>query len=333
MDEQMNSYSGSERLQRERGRNENGNPGPIRLRVLLVLYNPMIKEKRKRRLVDVLGWNDPDRLVDQFIEDIRYASHGICQYEISHREEVDAFPVKVDGFTYSSEEYITCWQVRQGFHQPDWVDYHLILEDFQIIPRINSGNIDEVWLFGFPYAGFYESRMVGPASFWCNAPPLNVYEHSTRRFIVMGFNYERGVGEMLESYGHRAESIMAKVFQDFPAEKNHWERFTRYDLTHPGMAEVGNVHFAPNSRQDYDWGNRSLVPSRCDNWYRYPNLRGKPRMVNCQEWGNGNVRKHHLWWFLHFPHGEGKFYGISNNWWRYVTMPEIIGFDYDAVGL
>jgi len=29
----------------------------------------------------------------------------------------------------------------------------------------------------------------------------------------MGFNYERGVGEMLEDLGHRAESILSHVFE------------------------------------------------------------------------------------------------------------------------
>ncbi len=291
-------------------------------RVLLIIFNPAVQEKLGLRLVDVFGWNSPDGLVGQFIKDIDYASYGLCQYQVTQRIEVDAFPEKADGFTYTSKEFLNAWHTRKGFHHPDWVNYHIILSQFQVIPMIANGSIEEVWLLGFPYAGFYESRMVGPASFWCNAPPLDGYDYTTRRFVVMGFNYERGVGEMLESYGHRAESIMAKVFQDLPPDKNLWERFIRHDLVNPGMAEVGNVHFAPNNRKDYDWGNQSPVPSRCDSWYRYPDLSGMPRMVNCQEWGNGDIRQHHLWWFRHFPHGQGQSYGISNNWWRYVAMPD-----------
>ncbi len=324
MDEPLGLLSGARRLQRERRQKEEGNPGPLQPKVLLIIFNPAVQEKRGARLADVFGWNSPDQLVEQFIKDIDYASYGLCQYQVAQRVEADAFPGKVDGFTYTSKEYLNAWQARQGFHQPDWVDYHIILNQFHIIPMIASGSIDEVWLVGFPYAGFYESRMVGPSSFWCNAPPLDGYDHTARRFVVMGFNYERGVGEMLESYGHRAESIMAKVFQNSPPDKNLWERFIRHDLVNPGMAEVGNVHFAPNSRKDYDWGNQSLVPSRCDSWYRYPDLSGMPRMVNCQEWGSGDIRQHHLWWFRHFPHVQGQFYGISNNWWHYVAMPDSV---------
>ena len=45
---------------------------------------------------------------------------------------------------------------------------------------------------------FYESIMGGAGAFWCNAPPMKNTAQCPRRFVVMGFNYERYVGEMLE---------------------------------------------------------------------------------------------------------------------------------------
>jgi hypothetical protein len=228
--------------------------------------------------------------------------------------------VKLDGFAYTPQSYLACWRARAGFHQPDAVDYHRLLLEFDVIPRVNRGEIDEVWLFGFPYAGYYESIMAGPGAFWCNAPPLaqRLAQPAERRFVVMGFSYERGVGEMLEDLGHRAESIISRVFAGVRGEANLWERFTRYDLTHPGRAECGNVHFAPNSVRDYDWGNRRKVVSRCDDWYNFPDFRGDTRMVDCTEWGNGDIRLHHLWWFQHFPYLPGESNGRLHNWWEYV---------------
>jgi hypothetical protein len=124
---------------------------------------------------------------------------------------------------------------------------------------------------------------------------------------------------MLEDLGHRAESIVGRVFEGTRGDANLWERFTRYDLTHPGRAECGNVHFAPNSLRDYDWGNRRPVPSLCDNWYRYPDFTGAQRVVDCREWGDGDIRLHHLWWFRHFPHLAGEADGRLHNWWEYVA--------------
>ena len=293
----------------------------VKPKVLLIIYDPTIPTDGGRKLSDVFGWNSVDRLVEQYISDLQEASFGYCNYQIGERVEVDAFPVKIDGFTYRREGYAAAWRARNGFHNPDWADYDRILADFDIVKRIDGGQIDEVWLFAFPYGGFYESRMAGPGAFWCNSPPLTGYEQMSRRFIIMGFNYERGVGEMLESHGHRAESIMAQVYRRKRGSANLWEQFTRYDKNNPARAEVGNVHFAPNSQRDYDWGNRAKVLSRCDAWYDFPDLGGSPRMVSCDDWGNGDTRLHHLWWFKHFPHMAGESDGISHNWWEYVSDP------------
>jgi hypothetical protein len=185
---------------------------------------------------------------------------------------------------------------------------------------VAAGELDEVWLFGPPYGGFYESRMAGLGAYWCNGPPVEGLA-CARRFVVMGFSYERGVGEMLESFGHRAESIMAEVFSSTPDAGNLWKRFTLYDKIAPQEAEVGTVHYAPNSRTDYDWGNPSPVLSRCRTWQNFPDLSGDPATVDCREWGGGDIRAHHRWWFNLMPHRNGQQSGISYNWWEYIANP------------
>lgn len=294
---------------------------PSPRRVLSIIHNPRIPKQGNRKLHETLGWNDPDALAQKFIMDVAMCSYGRARFEIVERIEVDSFPMKIDGFCYTPETYLDCWRSKRRFHDPDSVDYFRLLEEFSVRKKITQDLIDEVWLFAFPYAGYYESIMAGPGAFWCNAPPLSNTEDWQRRFIIMGFNYERGAGEMLENLGHRAESILSRVFHVSDGEENLWERFTRYDLTHPGHADVGTVHFAPNSERDYDWGNERYVYSYCDDWYDFPMMQGHERRVNCEEWGNGDTRLHHLWWFKHFPHIEGSKEGISNNWWEYVLDP------------
>ena len=162
--------------------------------------------------------------------------------------------------------------------------------------------------------------MVGKDAYWVNAPPLTQVNCS-RLFIIMGFNYERGVGCMLEDFGHRIESIMRKIYGGWEVnEDNAWNRFTLYDKEAPGRANVGNVHYAPNSESDYDWGNERYVWCYCDDWYTYPYLPGKGRMVNCEKWGNGDIREHHKWWMKHIPHMPGTLEGHQNNWWKYIML-------------
>ncbi|MDZ4763894.1 MAG: hypothetical protein SGI73_05025 [Chloroflexota bacterium] len=293
-------------------------PAPVHPRVLAIIHDPIMPDGRRIRAT--YGWNDSDALMQGYSDDIRRASDGYAQYEIVERVVVDGFPVKKDGFRYTPKSFAAAWTTRQ-FHQPDAVDYLALVREFRLIERVDSGEIDEVWLLGFPYCGYYESIMAGAGAFWCNAPPLAGTEHGKRRFVIMGFNDERGVGEMLEDLGHRAESTLSKVYAGTRGDANLWERFIRYDKTHPGRAECGNVHFAPNSVQDYDWGNPRVVPSRCDTWYAFPDLSGEARRVNRSEWGDGDIRAHHVWWFRHFPHIVGAADGVSWNWWEYVIDP------------
>ena len=304
----------------------------IQSRVLSIIHNPIVDPRRGIKLSQALGWNDPDSLARDYIRDVRGASHGIVEYQIAERIEVDGFPIKVDGFRYDAETYLRCWRSRRGFHQPDAVDYLALIRQFDMIRKIDTRQIDEVWLFGFPYGGYYESTMCGRGAFWCNSPPVAGTEQCARRFVIMGFSYERGVDCMLEDLGHRAESIMAKVYEGRRGDDNLWEHFSRYDRIAPGLASVGNMHFAPNSERDYDWGNPRNVPSDCDDWLNFPDpsassghgLHGAQRSVNCRDWGNGDMRRHHLWWFERVPHAEGESGGIKHNWWIYLVDPNTV---------
>jgi hypothetical protein len=298
-------------------------PQPVNIRVLSVIHNPVVKSEGSRKLSQLFHhWSDPDMLATNYMADMREASYGYINYEIAERIEVDGYPVKKDGFIYDNATLLGIMRNKQPHHEPDAVDYLRLVDEFNMIERINANQIDEVWLFGMPYAGYYESIMAGPGAFWCNAPPLKGTERANRRFVIMGYNYERGVGEMLENMGHRIESIMRHVWRNIPDNQNLYQQFIRYDKKFSGQAECGNVHFAPNSERDYDWGNKRYVPSYCDDWHNFPSLQRIQRQVNCDEWGGGDTRLHHLWWMKHLPHVSGETWGIKNNWWEYVIIPD-----------
>jgi hypothetical protein len=298
-------------------------PTPVTRKVALIIFNPTIPSAGGKRMVDVMNWNKPDTLVQQYISDLNNSSGGYAHFTIVDRLEVDGFPTKIDGFAYTPAQYMACTQVGSGFHAPDTADYNLLLQTYNIFPRINSGAIDEVWMFGFPYCGFYESRMVGPGAFFCNSDPI-ITTICNRRFIMMGFNYQRGVGEMLESFAHRVESMVGTQYRNLSGDLNLWSRFELYDKTAPGKAEVGSVHYAPNSLTDYDWGNTRYVASGCDRWLHFPDLTAAPRMVNCSEWGDGDIRLHHLWWLEHLPRITGAANNVSYNWWKYAVDPNTV---------
>jgi hypothetical protein len=298
-------------------------PNQVAPRVLMIVHNPPVPRSGGRRLNEVFGWNDPDQLARQYIADLQACSGGYLNYQIVGRIEADWFPAKLDGFRYTLDSYQQAWRTRQ-FHQPDAIDYPAQIATFHLIERFQRDEFDEVWFFAFPYSGDYESTMVGDTAFWCNSPPVTGTPACGRRFVMMAFNYERGVDCMLENFGHRTESIMSRVFETLSTGPNLWEQFTRYDLIAPGRANCGNVHFAPSSLRDYDWGNPRPVTSFCDDWLFFPELPGQPRTVTAREWGGGDMRQHHLWWFDHLPRVAGASHGVAHNWWQYIVDPNLV---------
>jgi len=296
------------------------------LKTLVIVYDPVIDKTSGKKLSEYMNWNKVEELAKGFMSDILQASGELVRYQIVQRIDVDAFPAKIakpgdTPFCYDPQTYLDVISGITPPHIPQEVDYHAIIARFNILQRAAKNEIDEVWVFSFPHAGFYESIMGGPGAFWCNAPPLKNTEASLRRFIIMGFSYERGVGEMLENMGHRAESIMEKTFENLTGDDHLWNRFIRYEQTSPGQAALGNVHFAPNSDRDYDWNNPSTVISECDDWLNFPDFKGETRAVTAAEWGNGDTRKHHVWWMKHFPKTKGRRNTIHNNWWQYIANP------------
>jgi hypothetical protein len=306
-------------------------------RVLLIIYNPVMEAATGRRLDQFMNWSRPDDLVGRFIADLLQASNGLARYRVAQRIELDEFPALADGFRYSPQTYVDVQRRTAAPHSPQDIDYRAILTRFSILQRVDNREIDEVWIMGFPYAGLYESIMAGPGAFWCNAPPLSNTAASRRRFAIMGFSFERDVGEMLHSYNHRCEAILAKLFnsldflawaykpQRLPAaiepgqELNPFQRFILFDKIAPGRAGVGTVHYAPNAVKDYDLGNPNPVRSECYDWLRFPNLQGDVRLVSAAEWGGGSERGFQRWWLNHLPKVAGRQHGIHNNWWQYVA--------------
>jgi len=292
------------------------------LKTLVIVYDPIVDTRSGKKLSEYMRWNRVEDLARGFMTDILQTSGGLARYQIVERIDVDGFLAKVDGYLYDAQTYLNVIRGVARPYMPQEANYYAILERFNILPRIAARDIDEVWIFSFPHGGLYESIMGGTRPFWCNAPPLKNTEAAGRRFVIMGFSFERGVGEMLENMGHRAESILEKTFTGLTGDDNLWRRFIRYEKTAPGRAAVGNIHFAPNSQRDYDWNNPGSVNSECDDWLRnFPTFKGEVRTVTSAEWGYGDTREHHKWWFNHLPKVGGGRNGIQHNWWQYVMDP------------
>jgi len=223
-------------------------------------------------------WNRTDELIRGYIETMKRASNGSLAYKIVSRATVRDYPVLLDGRRYTDATWTQAMQddsqaIRDPHGSYMMADYQRIIQDFNLIRQVRDRVYDEVWMFGGPYFGFYESRMVGRGAFWCNAPAL---EQPGRRFLVMGYNYQRGVKEMVHNFGHRAESILCRQYgsQSFlqqlyrlQAAANCKNDYEEWLLNH------GTVHRKPGG-EEYGQDEIAWITALKPNWFQlavYPN--------------------------------------------------------------
>ena len=297
----------------------------LRVRVYVLDFDP-IMDGGVALTVD-RGWNNPRSLDNEYLSDVARASGGVVDQHITHTSVVRGYPVKPGGFTFTNGQYLGCLTDATPGYCSALIDYGQVLNTAydrrfgSACRALREGRIDEVWLWGGPWFGYLESQAVAPRT---------LCPHVGRPFVVMGFSYERGVGEMLHDLGHRTEALVqAGIGLDL------WDRFDgqrpRYgqdfacppqpDATHPeitaSIAHAGNVHFPPNAYCHYQYDRDHSVLSDAYDWANFPNLTGRTTLVNATTWG-ATQEGFLVWWLGRLPRHSGSTHGVRNDWWRYV---------------
>jgi len=315
----------------------------ITRRVLVMNIDPILENHGNLRLNQFMGWNDPRMLNTNYLNDLTAASGGYVQWQVAGWVDLDLWPQQWDGFSYNDTSYFQSWNnpAQYPWHTNadgtlSTVDYDVLLDmplaamgNKSAHQMVTRGEVDEIICWGHPYAGFYESRMIGITAYSCNSGPLI---RPSRLYVVMGLNPERGVAEALHSFGHRSESIMARVYGSWSGDStiNHlWDRFTRIGPLHGvGVAGCGNVHFPPNASNGYEYSVFTSVTSEADRWLDFPNFSGGLTNVNAATWGGPDYQRNFLrWWMGRFPKAPGRYvdannttnHGKLNNWWGYLV--------------
>ncbi|HEY9362110.1 MAG TPA: hypothetical protein VIQ00_02530 [Chitinophagaceae bacterium] len=311
----------------------------ITVKVALVIQDPIVKSNGKKKMHEVFKtpgytfkWHDPMELAKAYLDTLNAVSGGSVKYEIVKVYDDSLFFTRLG----KEEGLLTQNRIEELLAEPGWAtfkkegtkfDYNKFIDHYGFCEMRDKGIINEVWLWTFPYGGTWESTFAGENAFWLNSNP--VQGTSCKELLtVMGLNYEREMSLALESYGHRIESIMRKVYgrwDNKTEDRNNWEIFTSFDKVVPGKAHIGNIHFPPNGISDYDWINKTKVNTYADSWYFYPNIsETNGRVVDCTEWKCTHLG-YMTWWMRHMPHYKGinPADGHLNNWWHYVV-------DYNA---
>lgn len=295
------------------------------VKTALVIQDPIIAEAGNQRLHTVFGWNDPYALSQQVSDTLEVISNHSIEYQFTDIIDDNTLQTKMNG------ELLSVDSMYHLLSEPGWttlyangtsIDYNLMLDTYDLCKKSNSGEIDEVWLMGFPWAGYYESELAGQNAFLYNSPPLNYGNSCTGLLPIMGYNFERDWPEAIHSYGHRIEATMSQVYGGWTYDgtpANNWELFASIDLYNPQHSYLGNVHFPANGVVDYDYANTTPVVNYAENFNYFPYLFNLHKTIDCSEWGctEGGYLS---WWYHHIPHVTGKGTdGVLFNWWPYIV--------------
>lgn len=237
--------------------------------VMVVVYNPS----------GVTHVHNPATLAEDLSKSLSVATRGNIDFNIEKY-------VSLSGGTPKTKKTLP------GF------DYSGFVETLGIEALYESGEIDEVWVFGTSEGRMWES--------W----------HYEGQIPIMGFNTEREVGCALHSVAHRFDSshhggwgedtIYAEEFREWSGvsygdprffvgkdqKRIYQERVSRargpFAFLNPSIEGMGNVHLPPNAMQDYDYSNP--IPAGIQGFSTH----------GCELWGCSQ-QGYLEWWMQQMP--------------------------------
>jgi len=320
------------------------------IKVIAIYEDPKVNETQYLHQVGrtpghTFAWENPRQLTRNYKQFFEETSGGVIEIQIVKEIEAERFWTHSWGDASKkpwSKEQVIEYVLQPGWeyikederiHHPSYdgrsnYKYKEMVEYYEFDKMRDNDEVHEIWVWSFPMGGMWESTFSGKGTFWLNSPVMEPTTSNEKLLIVMGLNYERDLACAVESSGHRVESIMRHVYGRWnPAgplhpQPNMWELYTAYAQISGGNTHVGNIHFPPNGRQDYDWYNTASVRSFHNEWKYYPDIRNElAEYVTNTTWGNSHLG-YMRFWFSHLPKFKGKHEGKLNNWWHYT-------FDYN----
>src|SRR5689334_16246517 len=86
-----------------------GQPGRKTIKVVVLNYDPILREHGNVRLHQYMKWFDPHIHTTNIVKHLNEASGGFADYKVIEFIDVDAFPEKRDGFDYDEKSFLEMW--------------------------------------------------------------------------------------------------------------------------------------------------------------------------------------------------------------------------------
>ena len=332
------------------------------MNVLVIGIDPVITtpENKKMYASEYLGFSLTDS-VESLQEEIEAGTNETIKINITDTTRLEEFPT-YDGYKSMTEEqfhilfpydnvskkgeWYGWWERDAAQHVLEegvdrfHFDYDYFIKKMDLVKQRNEGKFDMVWVYSIDPSSMYETCMVGRNAVRINGTP---YIADCDDFVLAGLTFSRSDGA-IESICHSCEAMLnytykvtdemynAKFSFDDYDELSSWQKF--YYNKHKGadgkeVYGVGQVHFSPNSMDNYEWKNDTPVYSYYDQFTTtYPDIDPAKAITftaSSAYMDNELYSKyptvneqHHVWWLNCMPHFKGRdSEGYSLNWFDY----------------
>lgn len=318
--------------------------------VVVIRYLPTTDGKN----IDVSKATDYGNLGNISVEDMKTRINNFDKNVKFALEEGSKFrgyknPGTTSFLGYKVVKYLSVYrQIYTGNHkvgtdggkdlfQPD---FKKEFDELELSGFINENDIKEVWIWfgeaarpGWPsynedlhggiekHVSFVESNMASPVS----GDISNSYRYNddlyilNDTYIVYCQNFRRTQAEAIHNHGHQLESMYKYIAQNqdgnyglFVQNFSGWGDNT---YTIPPLGRAGDTHHPPNTTQDYDYQNTTLVESDIEDWKPSG---GTKKQVNAQTWGSINYN---------WPENKSKLPQKTESQWYIYWMQNMPGFD------
>ena len=221
-------------------------------------------------------------------------------------------------------------------------DYAAIVERVGGREFVNERGVKEFWIFGYHTAdtAILESNMSSPTtgdvSNSYQIEDLPIYDAT---YTIYAYNYTRLENENVHNHGHQLERILAYANEQQTGNSDlFWRNFVgRRGDGQWGTGRAGWTHMPPNTAEDYDYHNETVVESDIEDWT--PPGTGSRLPVSAETWrrlpyafpvpdstvrvgedGGDPAELHwYIYWMQNMPgrnnrirHGNGY---LTNWWW------------------
>jgi uncharacterized protein (TIGR02145 family) len=199
------------------------------------------------------------------------------------------------------------YQIGQAGGYPVYeADFIQIFEDFDLQAYVNNFGVKEIWIWFGPCAvpGWpsYDPEIHLPENFVdcvesnMSSPTTGDISNSHRfaddipicdsTVVVYCYNIRRTQAEAVHNHGHQLESIYKYAAEQQDGNFNLFVHdFSGWgpNYSTPPLGRAGDCHHPPNTTQDYDYLNTTLVDSDIEDWR--PSY-GAIKPVNVNTWGS-----------------------------------------------